>query len=50
MTGCTLVALPLAACCEAFALYGDTSQLWSVLLSPTQQWGPNQYKEQQGDP
>ena len=38
------MALPLAGGCEAVRRYRDTTQLLSVLLTPTQQWGPNQYQ------
>ena len=44
ISGCTLVALPIAGCCEALRRYGDTTQLLAVLLRPTQQWGPNHYQ------
>merc|ERR1711988_1446446 len=45
ITGCTLLALPIAGACEALARYRDTTKLVSALFSPTQQWGPNNYNQ-----
>jgi solute carrier family 6 amino acid transporter-like protein 5/7/9/14 len=44
ITGCTLIALPIVGCCEVVKRYPDTTEVFSSLLRPTAQWGPNHYQ------
>eukprot|EP00092_Neocalanus_flemingeri_P021191 GFUD01022965.1.p1 GENE.GFUD01022965.1~~GFUD01022965.1.p1 ORF type:complete len:666 (-),score=86.69 GFUD01022965.1:154-2151(-) len=44
ITGCTLIALPIVGGCEVVKRYPETTEVFSSLIRPTQQWGPNHYQ------
>eukprot|EP00091_Calanus_sinicus_P023242 TRINITY_DN7738_c0_g1_i1.p1 TRINITY_DN7738_c0_g1~~TRINITY_DN7738_c0_g1_i1.p1 ORF type:complete len:160 (+),score=25.70 TRINITY_DN7738_c0_g1_i1:223-702(+) len=44
ITGCTLVALPIVGGCEVVKRYPETTEIFSSLIRPTHQWGPNHYQ------
>jgi len=44
ITGCTLIALPIVGGCEVVKRYPETTEIFSSLIRPTHQWGPNHYQ------